>query len=57
VIVQGKYAEYRYHGGNVMVITTDTGYDAKQEVMYLSEASSNPLSVLRLILNWEKVNA
>lgn len=56
MIVQGKYAEYHYYGGNVMVITTDMGHAAKQEIMYLSEASSNPLSVLRLILNWEKVN-
>lgn len=54
MIINGKHTEYRYFGGNVIYMTTDTGFDSKSELMYLAEDSSNPLSVLSIVCRFEK---
>ena len=54
MIIKGKHTDYTYYGGDVIIITTDMGYAARQGVMYLSKDSSNHLSVLSIVCRMEK---
>lgn len=58
MIVKGKHTDYAYYAGApIIYATTDTGYDAKGEFIYLAEASRNPLSVLAIIMDYERYYA
>jgi hypothetical protein len=58
VIIKGKHTDYTYTtGAPIIYATTDTGYDAKGEYIYLAQASRNPLSVLAIIMDYERYYA
>lgn len=54
MIIKGKHTDYLYTpNAPIIYATTDTGYDAKGEFIYLAESSRNPLSVLRIVMDYE----
>ena len=57
MIIKGKHTDYTYNGDSVIIATTDMGYDCKQEYITLTKASSNPLSVLRVVMDYERYYA
>ena len=57
MIVKGKHTDYYYGGGPCITATTDMGYAAKQEIIYLAAASQNPVSVLSIICDYERYYA
>lgn len=58
MIIQGKHTEYVYmHPAPVIYTVTDTGYDSKAEFIYLAEASRNPISVLSVVMDYERYYA
>ena len=54
MIIKGKHTDYTYYGTDVIIATTDHGYDSSQHVIYLSKDSSNPLSVLSIVCRMER---
>lgn len=58
MIIKGKRTDYTYTtGAPVIYTTTDTGYDSKSEFIYLAHASRNPMSVLRVVMDYERYYA
>lgn len=58
MIVKGKHTDYTYlHPAPIIYAITDTGYDAKGEFIWLAEDSRNPLSVLSIIMDYERYYA
>ena len=58
MIIKGKHTDYAYHTGSPAIYClTDTGFDTKGEFIWIAEASQNPLSVLSIVMDYERYYA
>ena len=58
MIIKGKHTDYIYTTpSNVIIALTDTGYNSKSEYIYLAEDSRNPVSVLSVVMDYERYYA